>query len=79
MATANYNNVRGNSLKRKDKLIKGVKPMDRKKFIKSKKILLNDFGINLTDEIVSNIESLYPNELAVERYTRNLILKKLGN
>lgn len=76
----NYNNVRQKPEKGKYTLIKGAADMkSRKIFIKSKKTLLKDFDIEVTDEILNHIDSLYPNEMAVERYTRGLIFRKLKN
>lgn len=47
------------------------------KFLSSKIRLLKDFGISVSPEIISRIESLYPNEILVENYTRKLIISKL--
>lgn len=47
-------------------------------YIKQRLKIIDDFGIKITEDIKNNIESLYPNELAIERYTRGLILEYLG-
>ena len=47
------------------------------RFLSEIRGLLIDFHIKITTTIESDILSLYPDELAAERYTRKLILKKL--
>ena len=48
------------------------------KYLHSKEELLREFTIPVTEDISKTLESLYPNEIAIEHYTRKLILKKLG-
>ena len=47
------------------------------KYLSMKKKLLKDFHIKVTPEIISRLEELYPNEIAIENYTRKLIMDKL--
>lgn len=47
--------------------------------LKAKKRLLEDFGINFTEEVSNEISTLFPNEVSIDRYTRKLILEKLGD
>ena len=46
-------------------------------YLKDKQSLLKDFGIIITDEISERLSTLYPNEIAIENYTRKLIREKL--
>ena len=48
------------------------------KYLHSKEELLREFTVPVTEDISKTLESLYPNEIAIEHYTRKLILKKLG-
>ena len=47
------------------------------KYLSMKKKLLKDFNIKVTPEIISRLEELYPSEIAIENYTRKLIMDKL--
>lgn len=54
-------------------------PRAKERFIRQRIQILKDFGVLVTPEIQEHIESLYPCEIAIENYTRKIILQKLGN
>lgn len=54
-------------------------PRAKERFIRQRIQILKDFGVSVTPEIQKRIESLYPCEIAIENYTRKIILQKLGN
>lgn len=39
--------------------------------------ILKDFCIKVDQKIIDKLYELYPNEIAIEQYTRKLILEKL--
>ena len=51
----------------------------RSKYLNNKLTILSQFGVVITEDVVNKLESLYPNEIAIENYTRKLILDKLND
>lgn len=49
----------------------------KRQYLREKKKLLRDFNIKVTPAIVKRISELYPNDVAVENYTRKVILDRL--
>lgn len=47
------------------------------KYLSEKESLLKDFGIIVSENISSRLNYLYPNDVAIENYTRKIILEKL--
>lgn len=51
---------------------------DKLSYIDTKITLLQQFGIKVTYDIESHLNSLYPNEIAIENYTHTLIMNHLS-
>lgn len=51
----------------------------RSKYLNNKLTILSQFGVVITKDIVNKLESLYPNEISIENYTRKLILDRLND
>lgn len=49
------------------------------KYIRSKERLLEEFGIVVTKDISDKLDSLYPNDIATENYTRKVIMSRFDN
>ena len=59
-------------------IIAGVTFKHRREYLAEKERLLRQFGIPITDEIRNRLNSLFPNDIAIENYTRKVILEKLS-
>lgn len=51
----------------------------KEKYLREKRIVLEGFGIEFSEEISNKISELYPNDADVDRYTRRIILDFLGD
>lgn len=54
-----------------------AKDKEKIKYLSEKESLLEDFCIKVTQEISMRLDELYPNDVAIENYTRKIIFEKL--
>ena len=56
-----------------------AKDKEKIKYLSEKESLLEDFCIKVTQEISMRLDELYPNDVAIENYTRKLIVDRLSD
>lgn len=56
-------------------MCKDLEVLRKSRYLRTKKRLLQELGIIVSDEIFNHICDLYPNDIAIENYIRSLILR----